>query len=428
MILPSILAALLVPIALAAPAPANAPRRLTSLPPGYKWKPHHWPPTAVHPTFNATNATTHGPTKRDCTQGSWGCAGAVLQQCSNNAWVNVATCSSGLVCSATAPNIGCVYPWQVTSAATNPATSTAASTTSKPASSTTTTTPAPTQTVKAGKFSAPHYVIYSDSWLANGLMPTVAQLGGFNRFILAFDMTIGAVDNAALWTTLDDATRTSVLNSYHDAGIALMVSAFGSTDAPTSGGQNPVALAGKIAEFVRKWQLDGVDIDYEEFQIALRNNLGPNYLISHGGSRSAAPLTPAPVAPWFCRSCYKDGAYAAFNEQAGNTVDFYSLQYYNQGTAYTDCNTLVFNSASTSWPYTSIGELHSHAGIPLNKLVIGKPLIPSGANSGYMTPSALGQCVAQGKASLGGWPGSVMFWEWKPEANPAAILKTVTGA
>ncbi|WOO76896.1 uncharacterized protein LOC62_01G000509 [Vanrija pseudolonga] len=283
----------------------------------------------------------------------------------------------------------------------------------KPAPATTTTSSAPpVQTVTPGKFNAPHYVIYADSWLAGGNMPTVAQLGGFNRFVLAFDMTVGAVDDAVLWTQLDQNTRTSILNSYHAAGKAIMVSAFGSTDAPTSNGQNPVTLANTIANFVRQWQLDGVDIDYEDFN-AVNGGTSVNWLVP-------------PIAPWFCRSCYSDGAYAAVNDQVGNTIDFYSLQYYNQGSAYTDCNSLLFNSAPTSWPYTSSGELNSHDGIPLAKLVLGKPLTSAGANSGYMSPSALGSCVSQGKSSLG-WPGSVMFWEWDPSANPAGILNTVAG-
>lgn len=95
MILPSILTALLVPFALAAPVKnvsrasgrssssshdlqANAPRRLTSLPPGYVWKPQHWPPTAIHPKLNGTKHAS----KRDCSTGSWSCSGNVLQgQC-----------------------------------------------------------------------------------------------------------------------------------------------------------------------------------------------------------------------------------------------------------------------------------------------------------------------------------------------------------
>ena len=51
-----------------------------------------------------------------------------------------------------------------------------------------TTTSGPT-----GTFSAPHYVIYADEWLNS--MPSVSDLGSYNRFILAFWMTNqGAVD------------------------------------------------------------------------------------------------------------------------------------------------------------------------------------------------------------------------------------------
>ena len=47
-----------------------------------------------------------------------------------------------------------------------------------------------------------------------------------------------------------------------------MISAFGSTDAPTSNGADAVDTANQLAAFVKQWGLDGVDIDYEgEFTI-----------------------------------------------------------------------------------------------------------------------------------------------------------------
>lgn len=42
-----------------------------------------------------------------------------------------------------------------------------------------------------------------------------------------------------------------------------MVSAFGSTDAPTSSGYDPVSTANTMASFVKTWGLDGIDVDYE---------------------------------------------------------------------------------------------------------------------------------------------------------------------
>ena len=50
---------------------------------------------------------------------------------------------------------------------------------------------------------------------------------------------------------------------YAAAGIKLIVSVFGSTDAPTSSGADPVSTANNIAAWVKEYDLDGVDVDYE---------------------------------------------------------------------------------------------------------------------------------------------------------------------
>jgi hypothetical protein len=43
----------------------------------------------------------------------------------------------------------------------------------------------------------------------------------------------------------------------------LIVSLFGSTDIPTTLGVDPVATADTMAAWVKKFKLDGVDVDYE---------------------------------------------------------------------------------------------------------------------------------------------------------------------
>ena len=45
----------------------------------------------------------------------------------------------------------------------------------------------------------------------------------------------------------------------------MMVSAFGSTDAPTSEGADPVDTANTMAQWVIDNGLDGIDVDYEDF-------------------------------------------------------------------------------------------------------------------------------------------------------------------
>ena len=50
-----------------------------------------------------------------------------------------------------------------------------------------------------------------------------------------------------------------------DAGISLLVSAFGSTEAPTSSGADPTDTANTMAAWVIEYDLDGIDVDYEDF-------------------------------------------------------------------------------------------------------------------------------------------------------------------
>jgi chitinase len=62
---------------------------------------------------------------------------------------------------------------------------------------------------------------------------------------------------------IDNATRASTKASYNDAGISLIVTAFGSTDTPTTSGYDPTTVANDLAAYVLEYDLDGVDIDYE---------------------------------------------------------------------------------------------------------------------------------------------------------------------
>lgn len=42
-----------------------------------------------------------------------------------------------------------------------------------------------------------------------------------------------------------------------------MVSVFGSTDVPTSTNADPIATANTMAAWVKQYNLDGIDVDYE---------------------------------------------------------------------------------------------------------------------------------------------------------------------
>ena len=61
-------------------------------------------------------------------------------------------------------------------------------------------------------------------------MPHTSAVQGFNKFILAFWLSDrGAADNAAFWEKLTQVEQLEVVRRYKEAGITLMVSAFGAT-------------------------------------------------------------------------------------------------------------------------------------------------------------------------------------------------------
>lgn len=77
-------------------------------------------------------------------------------------------------------------------------------------------------------------------------LPTVFCSNSNLGFLTTFN-----ADEYSYWTLLTAAERTAVKAEYAAAGISLCVSAFGSTEQPTTSGLNPVTLADTIAAAVR---------------------------------------------------------------------------------------------------------------------------------------------------------------------------------
>ncbi|KAM5534676.1 hypothetical protein V8D89_011688 [Ganoderma adspersum] len=277
--------------------------------------------------------------------------------------------------------------------------------------------------------SAPHFVVYADAYQAGVTgPPPVSDLKGYNTYIMSFWLTAGPWDKAYEWTTLSASDRSSVKSKYHAAGIKLMVAAFGSTDVPTSAGADPVATANNLASFVKTYGLDGVDVDYEDFN-AMVAGTAEKWLITFTKQlRSKLPsssnyiITHAPVAPWFTPSHYPGGGYLKVNKEVGSSIDWYNVQFYNQGaTEYTTCTGLLTTSSAT-WPKTALFQIIA-SGVPSSKLVLGKPATTADTVTGYVSPSKLASCVSQAKGK--GWKGGVMSWQY-PHADTAWI-RTVRG-
>jgi hypothetical protein len=258
------------------------------------------------------------------------------------------------------------------------------------------------------------------------------------------------VDQAFEWTQLSAQERTDILASYHSAGIVIMASAFGSTDTPTTDGVDPVAAAMSVADFVIEFDLDGIDVDYEDttalfsggavdwliaFTQTLRAALPADSLMSHARKPLLLLLFSyisllitlfAAQGPHFGPN-FLDGGYLAVDAAVGPLIDWYNVQFYNRKpelcttllfslnfhvlpegvTEYVDCPGLLTQSSSNN-PRTSVFEIAA-SGVPLQKIVIGKPASVADANNGFMPTDVLAQCVAQAKGME--WSAGAMLFQ-----------------
>jgi len=277
---------------------------------------------------------------------------------------------------------------------------------------------------------SPMKVIYIDWEIINWNNPAQTVLdasnAGFNVIILAFWLSAsGATDMAQAWAGVDQGTQQSTMQTIHNNGGIVLVSFGGSTDNPY--GRDASTLGTNVANWAVQNNLDGVDFDLEnigggfiingmgsqqsiqwfvDITNAARNVLGSNRYISH-----------APQAPYFGPIGASNtwvgsyGGYTAVYQQA-NTIDFFNIQFYNQGSdCYVDYNGLFISSCS-DYPSTSVGEIYK-AGIPLNKIVVGKYTNPTEASNGWVDPGTLGGWF---KTAPYGWNTGVMGWEWNNQA------------
>ncbi|KAJ7445496.1 glycoside hydrolase family 18 protein [Mycena galericulata] len=267
----------------------------------------------------------------------------------------------------------------------------------------------------------PYFVIYA----AEGEgPPPVANLTGFNVVCLTFLYANGTTAEwspAAAWQNLPASQRASVKAEYAAAGIKLFISAFGSSDTPTTEGADPTTTATTIANWAKQYDVDGVDVDYEDFGAITKGTAEPwiinfttqlskdlegSYLISH-----------TPIAGWFNATGpgLPGGGYRTVDKAVGSMINWYNVQFYNTPNLYTTCDHLLEASNGT-WAdshlasQTSVFEIHEYAQIPLDKIVIGKPVTPNDAGGGYMNGTYLGTCIQQAKQN--DWNAGIMLWQY----------------
>jgi chitinase len=266
--------------------------------------------------------------------------------------------------------------------------------------------------------------VYADVGITADAWPKSSDLGMWNDLLLAFYLTDGrgAFDISAVWAGLGNTTQQSIISDYHAAGKKIRVSIFGATDYPLTHNGDPAAIAADVAKFVMANNLDGVDVDYEDSASFNAAADGENFLINLTKAlRSALPspqytISHAPQSPYFTSAnWYPQGAYLKVHKEAGDLIDFYNIQYYNQGQGmYEDCTSL-FTGGGTTIAGTSVTEIIA-AGIPAAKVIVGKPGAAGDASNGVMDPATLGGCISNSSTK----PGGVMAWQWDT-AGPSWI-------
>ncbi|KAJ7864706.1 glycoside hydrolase superfamily [Mycena leptocephala] len=205
---------------------------------------------------------------------------------------------------------------------------------------------------------------------------------------------------------------------YKDAGITVLVSLFGWFAKPTSSNWDPATTANMMAAWVKANGVDGIDVDYEDtaamaagkaeawvitLTTQLKNQLGAGYILTH-----------APMAPWWgpASGDFPNGGYRKIDQSVGSMIDWYNVQFYNSGTKYEDCTSLVQQAPDQ----TAALQINSEAKVPLNKIVIGKPLSPADGGT-YTDMPTLSSCLQTAKAA--GWDAGISFWKYADNATEA---------
>lgn len=282
------------------------------------------------------------------------------------------------------------------------------------------------------------YVDRLTSWwgcnVAEALGLPNGPTNGPNVIALSFWTTGSVADAVSVWSSLNmyipencgygsssSEIQRNLIQKFHANGVKVIVAAFGATNNPTS--EDPTQVCTNIAQFVLANNLDGVDLDYEDSN-AFERGVGAQWLITCTKViRQYLPqgqyiLTHAPQGPYFTTGPnYPDGAYLTVDREVGQLIDWYNLQYYNQGTgvyeSYDDC----FVKCS-AWPGTAVLELKGLK----SKVAVGKPVTQSDANNGWVAASTFAEWLQ--RANQAGWCGGAMYWQ-KPSDSDGSFGVTM---
>ena len=188
----------------------------------------------------------------------------------------------------------------------------------------------------------------------------IAHNAGITHIILAF---IQCMDYQTLtfdysvetWANYSDSDKTMLLNKMNGYGITLMVSLGGANSFPdvsvlANGNykySNPKTFANDLMDWMYKNKVMAIDFDIEHLKGWIDNTKTAEYL---GSLSKYVKLRGKELGRYICVShapqtpYFNSGAWAhVFNqieELYGDYIDFYNIQYYNQGNVNRTYNTI----------------------------------------------------------------------------------------
>jgi len=255
---------------------------------------------------------------------------------------------------------------------------------------------------------------------------------GFNYILLAFHVSGTPKYAASTWGGLGGSAQQSAVSYAHSHGARVVVSAEGSEDAPywkSSG----ASYGTTVANWAKANNLDGVDFDLE--------NIGGGFTYSGNGANldtaqmvqwiadatnnarsilgASAIISHAPQPPYFgVNHGWANGYPQVY--QAAPSINYLLVQYYNNDDP-PGVNTYnqIFVSDNGGAVEEIVGE-----GIPLGKIVVGKPVESGDADSGYISASTFHSIVAEAQSSLG-WNSGVMGWVWHDPTTNGDWISTI---
>ena len=140
----------------------------------------------------------------------------------------------------------------------------------------------------------------------------------------------------------------------------MLISTFGDTQYPATGGFDPTQSADKLATFIENNEADGADIDFEDGK-SFKEGTGQQWLILFMHQlRKRMPfhiVSHAPQGPYFTPGFAKNGAYRKVHKQVGNKIDFYNVQFYNQGNTTYDTYDSLFVDSGHLNPESALYQL-----------------------------------------------------------------------